>query len=82
MILEATAVARSISRKLGLMPTLSRIRTLWHQPTHEDKFAAALLKSIRPDGCVLLCIFQRVRFATQSRGFLEIRCLTCLGPTS
>lgn len=52
MILKSQTLARSVSRKVGLTPTLNRIRMLWHQTDYEDKFAAALLKSIRPDDCV------------------------------
>jgi hypothetical protein len=52
MILEANTLARSISRKVGLTPTLNRIRMLWHQADYEDKFAAALLRSVRPNDCV------------------------------
>ncbi len=52
MILEAETLARSISRKAGLTSTLSRIRTLWHKNEYEDKFATALLRSVRPDDCV------------------------------
>jgi FkbM family methyltransferase len=52
MILEVKTLARSVARKAGLTPTLNRIRALWHADAYEDKFAAALLKSIRPDDCV------------------------------
>jgi FkbM family methyltransferase len=52
MILEAATLARSAFRKVGLTPTLNRVRTLWHQDEYEDKFAAALLKSIVPGDCV------------------------------
>jgi FkbM family methyltransferase len=52
MILEAKTVARSLSRRVGLTPTLNRIRAVWHRAEYEDKFAAALLKSVRPSDCV------------------------------
>jgi FkbM family methyltransferase len=52
MILEVKTLARSVSRKVGLTPALNRIRMLWHREEYEDKFAAALLKSIVPDDCV------------------------------
>jgi FkbM family methyltransferase len=52
MILEAKTLARSASRRVGLMPTLNRVRALWHRDEYEDKFAAALLESVAPDDCV------------------------------
>jgi FkbM family methyltransferase len=52
MILETKTLARSVSRKIGLTPTLNRVRMLWHQTDYEDKFASAFLKSVRPDDCV------------------------------
>jgi FkbM family methyltransferase len=52
MILEVKTLARSVARKAGLTPTLNRIRMLWHGDEYEDKFATALLRSIRPDDCV------------------------------
>lgn len=52
MWLEAATLARSITRKAGLTPALNRVRMLWHEREYEDKFAPALLNSIRPDDCV------------------------------
>lgn len=52
MILEAKTLARSLSRRIGITPALNRIRMLWHEEAYEDKFAAALLKSVRPEDCV------------------------------
>jgi hypothetical protein len=52
MILEAKTLARSTSGKVGLTPRLNRVRALWHRDEYEDKFAAALLKSIVPHDCV------------------------------
>jgi FkbM family methyltransferase len=52
MILEAKTLARSFSRRIGITPALNRIRMLWHEEAYEDKFAAALLKSARPEDCV------------------------------
>jgi FkbM family methyltransferase len=52
MILEVKTLARSVARKAGLTPMLNQIRMLWHGDAYEDKFAAALLKSIHPDDCV------------------------------
>jgi FkbM family methyltransferase len=52
MILEAKTLARSLSRRIGIAPALNRIRMLWHEEAYEDKFAAALLKSVRPEDCV------------------------------
>jgi FkbM family methyltransferase len=52
MILEAKTLARSMSRRAGITPALNRIRMLWHQSDYEDKFALALLRSVRADDCV------------------------------
>jgi FkbM family methyltransferase len=52
MILEAKTLVRSVCRALGLIPALHRVRSLWHSSEYEDKFAAALLSSVRPDDCV------------------------------
>jgi len=52
MILKAETLVRSISRKVEFTPTLSRIRMLWHNTDYEDKFAAALLGSVRTNDCV------------------------------
>jgi FkbM family methyltransferase len=49
MILEAKTLARSLSRRIGITPALNRIRMLWHEEAYEDKFAAALLKSVGPE---------------------------------
>ena len=52
MWLETATLARSITRKAGLTPAFNRVRMLWHDKEYEDKFAPALLNSIRSDDCV------------------------------
>lgn len=52
MILETKIAARAVLRRLKLTPFAHRIRMLWHKSDYEDKFADALLSSIRPDDCV------------------------------
>jgi FkbM family methyltransferase len=52
MILELTTAARTICRKMGIIPALHRVRMLWHTSDYEDKFSAALLGAVRADDCV------------------------------
>jgi FkbM family methyltransferase len=52
MILESKTVARAILRRAGLTGVAHRVRSLWHKPDYEDKFANALLTSVRADDCV------------------------------
>jgi FkbM family methyltransferase len=52
MILESKTVARSIIRKAKLTGVAHRIRMLWHRNEYEDRFADALLGSVRAEDCV------------------------------
>jgi len=52
MILESKTLARSFIRKARLTGVAHRVRMLWHRTDYEDRFADALLVSIRPDDCV------------------------------
>jgi len=52
LILETKTVARSLLRRAKLTKLAHRIRMLWHEAEYEDRFAVALLSSVRPDDCV------------------------------
>jgi FkbM family methyltransferase len=51
MLLEIQTNARSVARRLGLVPMLHRVRSLWHAG-YEDSFSHALLSEIKPTDCV------------------------------
>jgi FkbM family methyltransferase len=52
MILELKTLTRAVLRRVGIIPFLHGIRMLWHSSDYEDKFAAALLGSVRVEDCV------------------------------
>lgn len=51
MLLEIETSARSLARKLGLVPVLHRFRRLW-RTGYEESFSHALLSEIRLNDCV------------------------------
>ncbi len=51
MLIELQTRARSVARKLGWVPLLQRIRSLW-RVGYEDSFSRALLSEIKATDCV------------------------------
>jgi FkbM family methyltransferase len=51
MLIELQTQARSVIRKLGLVPFLDRFRSVWRLG-YEDAFSRSLLVEIRPADCV------------------------------
>jgi FkbM family methyltransferase len=51
MLIELQTQARSVFRRLGLVPLLARFRSVW-RVGYEDAFSRSLLAEIRPCDCV------------------------------
>jgi len=51
MLIEFKTRARSVVRKLGLVPLLDKIRSVW-RVGYEDSFSSALLREIKSSDCV------------------------------
>jgi len=51
MLIELQTQARSVVRRLGLVPLLDRFRSIW-RVGYEDAFSRSLLIEIRPSDCV------------------------------
>jgi FkbM family methyltransferase len=51
MLIEVQTRARSVARRLGLVPLLQRIRSVW-RVGYEDSFSRALLSEVKSSDCV------------------------------
>jgi FkbM family methyltransferase len=52
LILETKTRLRGLARRLGLIPSLHRIRRLWRGDGYESRFASIMVQTLRPSDCV------------------------------
>jgi len=52
VILETKTRLRDLARRMGLIPSLHRVRRLWRGDGYESRFASVMLETLRPSDCV------------------------------